>query len=511
MKRSLFCTLIMLSFLLLSFSVGQAETTGNDVLPIQVLTVNDFHGALMEDENNPGAAKLAGYLLSKRADNPDRTLLLSAGDMMQGTMASNLLFGSPDIAIMNYLNFDAMALGNHEFDWSITKVYERQKQADFPFLAANIFYKGTANVPDFCVPTAIITRGGVKVGIIGYATIETPQTTIPTNVSDYIFTDQADNASVIAQRLRRQGCDIVIVLSHMGLIQTGDLLTGEAVKFANKVKGIDLIVCGHTHKVAKGYVNGIPLVEAFWSGRAAGVVTLNYSVKQKRIISSVIEVADTNTIRAAKPDTGVLCILNRDLAAINVVSNRVIGYSANGLRNEKNSSSIIESQMGQFVTDTMRTKAKVAVAFMNAGALRVPFDPGKITLGNVYSVMPFDNTLVTLSMTGAQILAVLNYGIGKPNMGAIQFSGLAVTYDSNKPYGSAVKKVSIGGKPLDLTQKYSVVTNDFCEAGGDGYTMFAQGTEQFNTGILVRDCMNEAVESTKNLEIVDDGRLTVLK
>jgi len=108
-------------------------------------------------------------------------------------------------------------------------------------------------------------------------------------------------------------------------------------------------------------------------------------------------------------------------------------------------------------------------------------------------------------------MTVLNYGIGKPDMGAVQFSGMVVTYDSRKPYGSAITKVTIDGSELNLNQVYSVVTNDFCAVGGDGYTTFAKGTDQFNTGILVRDCMNNAVADTKNLEIVDDGRLVVLK
>ena len=167
--------------------------------------------------------------------------------------------------------------------------------------------------------------------------------------------------------------------------------------------------------------------------------------------------------------------------------------------------------MGQFVSDTMRAKANTEMAFINAGALRVPFAPGKITLGNVYSVMPFDNTLCTMKMTGVQIMALLNYGIGKPDMGAVQFSGLFVSYAKDKPYGNAITKVMIGGKPLEPDREYSVVTNDFCATGGDGYVMFLQGTDITNTGILVRDCMNDAVTTTNNLEIVDDGRLTVLK
>ena len=506
-KRKLFAMLIIL---IIALHVAPCNASDDTIEHFQILTVNDFHGFLLPNDSLPGINKLAGCIQQKRADNPDRTLLLSAGDMMQGTMQSNLLYGTIDFSIMNYLNFDAMTIGNHEFDWTIDKLRERKQQANFPLLSANIFYKGTTNIPSFCVPYTIVERDGVKIAVIGVTTMETPITTVPANVSELTFAAPSAIVNRLAEQLRKQGCTIVIVLAHMGVNRNSDVLTGEAADLAKRIKGIDLIVCGHIHKPAIGYVNGIPLVQAYWAGQALGIVDLHYSLGEKRVIGATVRLADAAEIARAQSDTGVAAICNTDLPAIQKIAGRVIGHTNDGLFNDKGATLTV-SPLGQFVTDEILTTAQADVAFMNAGALRVPLAPGDITVGDVYAIMPFDNTLFKLKMTGAQIIQVLNYGLGNSKIGTMQFAGLNVEL-KQRDDAYSIEKVSLSnGQPLDDKREYQVVTNDFCATGGDGYTMFATASDRLDTTILVRDCLSQAIEAMKDVDIVADNRLVVLK
>ncbi|MEI6286340.1 MAG: 5'-nucleotidase C-terminal domain-containing protein [Bacillota bacterium] len=502
---------VLLLLCVVSFQ-GFAADSADGVIKIQVLTVNDFHGALVNNAKDPGAAKLGACLFLQKANYPDTTLILSAGDMFQGTMDSNLLFGATDIRFMNFVGFDAMALGNHEFDWKVDKIRDRAVQANFPFMAANIFDSKTKKAVNFCQPTLLLKRDGVMIGIIGYDTIETPESTSPANVVGLNFTDPAANVEKLASELRKRGASIIIVLSHMGVDQNGDVLSGEAADFAKKVKGVDLIVSGHTHKIVNGIVNKIPIVQAYCNGRAVGDVVFEYSTKEHKIVSTTVNVIGTADLQKLTPDSNITKILDVDLADVSSVKNRVIGSTENVISNAVTYGVAQQSLMGEFVTDNMRTVAKADMAFTNIGGLRTSIDKGNITLGNVYSVLPFDNTVATCDMTGQQVMDLLNYSIDSAKIGSVQFSGLKIVYDASKPQNQRIISVkTLDGKPLDLSKTYKVATNDFMAIGGDGYVMFMAAKNMVNTGITMRDSIDNEIIARKNINIVDDGRLQVVK
>ncbi|MFA6074678.1 MAG: 5'-nucleotidase C-terminal domain-containing protein [Negativicutes bacterium] len=513
MKQTITRSYIVVFLILCLISLsGFAADENNDIVKIQVLTINDFHGALVNNAKDPGAAKLGACLFLQKANYPDTTMILSAGDMFQGTMDSNLLFGATDIRFMNFVGFDAMALGNHEFDWKIAKIRERATQANFPFMAANIFDSKSKKPVDFCQPTLLIKRSGVTIGIIGYDTIDTPVTTSPANVVGLSFADPAANVQKLAAGLRARGAEIIIVLSHMGVNQDGDVLSGEAADFAKKVKGIDLIVSGHTHAIVNGKVNGIPIVQAYYNGRAVGDVIFEFSTKAHKITNTTVNVIGTESLQKMTPDTNIAKILDVDLATVSAVKNRVIGVAENTISDSLTYGVAAQTLMGEFVTDNMRISSKADMAFTNIGGLRTSIDKGNITLGNVYAVLPFDNTIVTCDMTGQQIMDLLNYSIDSAKVGSVQFSGLKIVYDSTKPQNQRIVSVkTLDGKPLDISKTYRVATNDFLAIGGDGYIMFKAAKNIINTGITIRDSVDNEIIVRKSINIVDDGRLQVIK
>jgi 5'-nucleotidase/UDP-sugar diphosphatase len=267
---------VLMSMLLVAGQAAAGDSGGGgEIVQLQIITVNDFHGALMENGKNPGAAKLAEYIKERRAHNPAGTLLLGAGDMFTGTPDSNLLYGKPVVDIMNYARFDAMTLGNHEFDWGIDRLKERIAQSDFPYVCANLLDKSTGRPADFVKPYVIVKRLGVNIAIIGIATPETAYKTNPKLIAGYTFEDPAVVVNGLVPELKRKGADIVVVLSHLASWMDGDgNISGDAATLAGQARGIDAIVSAHSHQPVYGKVNGVPVIQASYNGRAAGEIAM---------------------------------------------------------------------------------------------------------------------------------------------------------------------------------------------------------------------------------------------
>ncbi len=495
--------IICISLIAFLPSVSSAGET-NEQEVIDILTVNDFHGALSENGKNPGMAKLAAFLREEVAKNPTGTIIISAGDMFQGTPESNMLYGKPVVEAMNELTFAAMAIGNHEFDWGIQVLKERIAQSNFPYLAANIVDKTTGQVASFVKPYTVVEKSGIKIAIIGLATPETAYKTNPKYSKNYIFTDPAKTVNQLIPELKQQGADIIIVLSHLGseMDMLSQQVTGEAADLAQQVDGINAIISGHSHRKVSGAVNSIPIVQAAYNGRAVGKLSFTFTKSDRKVVSAEGEVIElsANTLVADKAVQEIVDKVQQEVAP---VKDKVIGYATHRLEHEK----FTHSVLGQWVTDTMRHKANADIAFENGGGLRASIPAGTITLGNLYQVVPFDNTLVTVELTGKQVLAVLEHGIYNKQIGMVQFSGLSIEYDESLPANKKIARVTLhDGSNLILAKTYKVVTNDFMAQGGDGFSMFSQGTHILDTQIPLRDCLIEAVTKAKTINATIDKR-----
>ena len=477
---------------------------------ISLLSMNDFHGSLAGDAKNPGASKIATYFNVEKKANPKGTITLSAGDMFQGSADSNLLSGVPVMAVMNHIKFDAMAIGNHEFDWGQGTLQGLSDSAEFPFLAANIVMKGTDTSPKFAKKYIIVDRDGIKVGIIGIATPETLTKTKAENIAAYDFKNPAETVNALVPELKKAGADVIVVLSHLGATQDSktQVITGEAAELAKAVTGVDAIIAGHSHSTIAGRVNNIPIVQAYYNGRSVGHIDLIIDSTTKKVVENNVYVDSAVITATEAPNVkGWFDLVSSKIAPI---KNELVGKASVTLAH--NTKEVQVTLMGQWATDVMRTVAKADVAIQNGGGLRRDIPAGNVTMGIMYELMPFDNTLFTFELTGKQVKAALEHGIMPETFAPGQFSGVKVKYDSSKAKGERIVEVKmLDGSLLDENKIYKVVTNDFQAGGGDGYVMFKEGKNQIDTSIPIRDVLVNEIKAKGTISPVDDGRMIDVK
>jgi len=503
--------LMVLAFVLMDMLLmtGQVVATKindeSELVHLEIVTVNDFHGALAESGKNPGAAKLIAYLKEAKVLNPKGMLLVSAGDMFQGSVDSNLLYGKTVVDVMNYAGFDVMTLGNHEFDWGIDILKQRIAQSGFPYVCANVTYIMNGKPIDFVKPYTFLERDGVKIAMIGIATPETAYKTNPKVVSNYIFEDPAKVVNALVPEIKQQGADVIVVLSHLAswMDKSGEI-GGDAATLALQAGSINAIVSGHSHQAVNGTVNGIPIVQAYYNGRAVGKIELFYNKSSHQVERSTVSVTSL-PYPELRADPKVQDMLDQSQMEIAPVKNVVVGQTMNELSHDRNE--LTETLLGQWVTDIMRQTVSADIAFQNTGGLRTGISAGVITMGNLYEVMPFDNTLFTVDMTGEQVMRLLQYGITNRNIGMVQYSGIKVSYDVAGMQGIPIIAVTMSdGTTFSLNKTYKVATNDFMAAGGDGFTMFQEGKNLYDTNIPLRDILVDVIRKKKVIDFSGDDR-----
>ncbi|MEN6347834.1 MAG: 5'-nucleotidase C-terminal domain-containing protein [Syntrophomonas sp.] len=484
--------------------IAQDPGADKGLVSLDILTINDFHGALTEEGKNPGAAKLGEWLKEKKASNPEGTLLLSAGDMSQGSIDSNLLYGKTVIEAMNQMGFDAMAVGNHEFDWGLDRLQDQASRAGFPILTANVTDKKTGRSLDGIKPWIIVEKKGVKIGVIGVTTMEITDKVSPKIISACKVVEPAGIVNQLVPELKRQGAQVIIILGHVGGYQDTEnkTLTGEVTELGNAVTGVDVLIAGHTHQKMAGYINGMAVVQAYYNGRSVGRVSLQYSPQAEKVVSAIPEVIDLPTPGLAA-DVRIQAIIDDGQKEIGPIKNAVIGKTSGDLTHQRDKVSVL----GQWVTDVMRQQTGADIAFQNGGGLRTGIPAGEITAGKIWEVIPFDNTLFQLDMKGSQILKVLQHGINNPKYQYLQYSGIKVKFDPLQPADKSIKEVTLADDSvLDPEKTYRVVTNDFMAEGGDGYSMFKEGSNIIDTHLLVRDVLIEAIQKIETIDFKGDER-----
>lgn len=488
---------------------------------IQILGLNETHGQLVPlSQRNAdgtrtavgGAAALATYLEGEEAENPKRTLIVDSGDFMQGPAISSYFEGESTVEVYNEIGVDSVAVGNHEFDWGRDALNQRIAEADFPFLANNIIEDATGDQPEGIAPYEVFKMSGVKVGVIGVGNPDTKNVTLPEATEGLSFLDLQETAAAVADSvdaLEEKKIETIVLTPHMGLESEtngvlADLLNTLPAKTVNE---LDFALGGHIPLDISTEINGVPVVQPLGNTRGYADVTLTVDRKTKDVVDFAAT-SDRVLTDSVTPDSEVQAIVDRYQAQLQEALGETVGEATTSiLRGETRA---VESEMGNFVSDSMRTYYPgVDFAFQNAGGLRADIDQGPITLEEIYAVLPFNNTLVTMDLTGAQVEQVLEEGANS-QYGTVQVSGLKWSYDASAPFGDRVTSVTLpDGTPIEPNATYKIGANNFMASGGDQFTTLTQGQNTTDTQINLVDTVVRYLEQSSPVDPQVEGRLTV--
>ena len=464
---------------------------------VRVLETTDFHGNILPGARERrtrrpvgGSAVLASWVKRLRGENPEGTVLLDGGDWFQGTMISNLQYGRPVVEQMNLLGYTAAAIGNHDFDWSADTLARRVAEMRFAALGANCVERKTGRRPRYARADTLVTRRGVRVGILGLCYRETPTVTLPRNVAHLRFEDDSATAAKLVPELRRQGhATVVLAVGHVPAEtdSTQRAVSGDLYRLARGVPGVDAWLGGHSHNQVCDTLGGVPMLIAGAHAEVIGVVDLVVDPVRGRVVERRARLQPTYADEVT-PDAEMRARVERWNAGIAPIAATVLGRNARRLVRSG------DATVGYLVTDAMRQAVGADIVLQNSGGLRADLPEGDITRGGIYEVMPFDNTIVTMELTGAELRRVIEEGLKSGR--ASQPSGLRYTYDNRRPeMQRAVTLTLADGSPLDEQRSYRVAVNNFMASGGDGFFTLSTGRNLKDTQVTVRDAMEAFVKA----------------
>jgi 2',3'-cyclic-nucleotide 2'-phosphodiesterase (5'-nucleotidase family) len=441
----------------------------------------------------------------------------------------------PAIDVENAWGLDATSYGNHEFDYGITRLLDHQARANFPFLGANIVDETTLENPDWVQGTHIFDYNGLQIGVIGIELKETPELVSAGATAGLKFLDEIDTIQAESAKLRQQGIKIQIVLIHQGTASGQNSVDGNTavpwdgpiMTIAQSIQDttVDVVLAGHTHRVSNLMVGHILVAEGMNAGASYSVVQMIVNEDDVEWAGGATRIAKNLGV-GKRPD--VQAIVDDANAQTAVLRNQVIGSQQFDIKRAPDR--LFESAMGNMVADAMRLKYPgVDAAYTNSGGLRQDLlvspptageQPGEITWGEMFAVLPFGNRTVIETLTGAQLEQAFLNGFSPKCNPAIatgrfpQISGLKVTYTCNglTPVITGMWKAPDGVNgtltPIGPADTVRFVTNDFMYGGGDGYTIFMQGTNVLQPGDDLLQVAIEYVTANSPVGPVVDGRIT---
>lgn len=524
--RAVAAALAALSLLLLQFA-GCALATRPDTVDIQILAINDFHGNLepptgssgrIGDVSAGGVEYLATHIDRLRAANPN-TAVVSAGDLIGASpLISALFHDEPTIEAFNRIGLDFNAVGNHEFDEGIAELIRMQEGgchavdgcldgdpfdgAAFRFLAANVVWErsGEPIFPAY----RIRSFAAVKVAFIGMTLEDTPTLVSPAAITGLKFLNEADTVNALVPELKRKGVETIIVLIHEGGFPTGGYnecpgISGPIVSIVNRLDPeVDVVITGHTHQAYNCRIDGKLVTSAASFGRLVTDIDLTLD----RTTGEVSRMAANNVIvtRDAAKAPALGALLDKYRGVLDPLVKRIIGSITADITHDATAAS--ESALGDVIADAELAATAdpvyggAVVAFQNPGGIRADLSyaqiaaegDGNVSYNEAFSVLPFDNTLVTMTLTGAQIEELLEQQfVGCPN--GQPFDRILQVSDGFRyawnPAGPACDKVdpvsiAIAGTPVEPPARYRVTVNSFLAEGGDQFTVLTQGTDRLS-------------------------------
>lgn len=458
--------------MLLSALFVAGVSLGADSTLLRILAINDFHGALEPrvyawSTGRPigGAPALKATLDRAAAQCRCVVLRLDAGDEMQGTLASNLVFGRSTIEALNAIGLDAAALGNHDFDWGVDTLRARMRQARYPWMAANVFDSATGRRPGWIVPYRVLVRGGLRIAVIGYITPVSKTIVKAENVAGLRFGRGAAAIRDVLEAAHAQRADLTILVAHEGAFCDSLPCHGEIIDLARELDStqVQFIVSGHTHSLVKTVVNGIPIVQARSSGTAYAVGDLVQKSGGGREWRTEIETVWADRVTA---DAGGEAIVARYRPEVEERSKEVIAHLRDSLFSRRGEA------LGNLIADAQRAAAPGSdFSLMNAGGVRRDLYPGSLTYNDLFELQPFANSLVLVRLSGEQLKGVLEKLVAGARPGGY-VSGLIVSYDPTRKNGERILRLTrADGSPVASQGSYVLAVTDYLQSGGDGFAM----------------------------------------
>ena len=522
---------------LLALSVGAAQAE----YVLHVLHTNDFHSriepinkydstcdaeTLEKKECFGGVARLAAAIKAKRDEIKaagGNVIVVDAGDQYQGSLFYTTYKGKDTVEFMNAIGYDAMSLGNHEFDDGPDGTMILLDGAKMPVMSGNLDVSQSNQLNGKLKDTVTLDVGGEKIGLVSTLAMDTPETASPGNT--VIFKDDLESLKGDVQALTDAGVTKIIGLTHVGYARDQD--------YAAQVPGLDAIIGGHSHtllgpmegaagayptmvKAADG--TDVPVATAYAYGKYLGHLTLTFDDAGKLTAAT----GEPILIEQAMPEDEAIAARVKEMAApIEELRNKQVAETAAPIDGGRDSCRAKECEMGSLVADAMLARVKdqgVTIAIQNGGGLRASIDAGPVTMGEVYDVLPFQNTLSTFEATGATILAALENGASQYEEKAGRFAqvaGLKYSVDPKAAAGSRISDVQVASgdswAALDPAASYKLVTNNYVRTGGDGYKMFdAEGKNAYDFGPDLADVLADYLaQQGPGYKPVLDGRITV--
>lgn len=514
--RSAVCSILLIVFLSFNFSAAAAP----DEKTITILYTNDFHAAvepmtatwLIDQPSIGGAVALAGWIQMLRSTQPN-TFLFDSGDLYTGQAISFLTRGQALVDIWKAIGFDAVCLGNHEFDYGLEGASNYIRQEPFPVLAANLFYKKDG-LP-FAKASALVEKNGLKIAVIGVFGPDAASATTPSTWDTLEVRDPIPILNQLIPQLRRQA-DLVVVLAHQG--ETGPMQSDAEAHpevqrnfdkdkaMAAAVPGIDVLVAGHAHRgIEVPWVSpatGTIIVQTYGRGTTLGFLQLTLNTQQHRVTAHQGALLHV-TVGVFPAPANVAAVINKWQQESDRAGREVIGSAPEALVRNYNG----ESSIGDLITDAMLWKSGAQIAFENAGGIRGDLPGGPISRYDAISALPFMNTNVEMNLSGKDIRSILEQSLTLKT-GMLQVAGISITYDLSRPENHRLVSARVGDAPIDDAQTYKIAASSFVAQGGDHYDAFLNGKNVHDTGELLSEILTAYARHIHTLEKPTVPRMT---
>jgi 5'-nucleotidase len=525
----------LLSASVLALSTGAAFAD----FELNILHINDLHSRIeainksdstcsaddaAKNECFGGIARVKAAIDARRAELSGKNVLtLDAGDQFQGSLFYTTYKSAPIAEFMNGIGFDAMAIGNHEFDDGPEELAKFIDALKFPMISGNTLAGLNSPVADKFKPYIVKEFGADKVAVVSVLATDTDETSSPGDA--ILFADEIGYLKEAVKEIEGQGINKIVLLSHVGYVKDQEI--------AKAVDGIDVIVGGHSHTLLSSTdekaAGPYPTLVKSPSGKDVPIVTA-YAYS-KYLGDLAVTFDDAGVVKAATgapklldasvtPDAAFTAKVAELAGPIEEVKQKEIGSTAEAIDGGRDTCRAVECSMGNLVADAMVDRLQdqgVTIAIQNGGGLRASIDAGTVTMGEVLTVLPFQNSLASFQLKGSDIVAALENGVSQVEEAAGRFpqvSGLKYTFDKSKPAGSRVSDVQVkegdAFVAIDANKVYGVATNNYMRSGGDGYKVFATaGQNAYDFGPGLETVVADYITKNSPYKPYTDGRITV--